>query len=163
MIKIVNKEIKNDRDENPDNFNLLGRAGLKKFFQMLTEIDYSNEITIKFEKNNYFWDGEHKENKEKTLSSSENSSCLSNSILKEWFSSFINQTEDYIRNKTISDINSNMTSNEYISKYLKYLKQEDERKNDYIYPKYHKQLDDINFKYIIEDNIDKLAEVLYDY
>ncbi len=67
--------------------------------------------------------------------------------------------EEYISKRASVDISSNLSASEYISKNLKYLIQENERKKDYFYEKYHKIIDEINFKYLIEEHINKIAEV----
>jgi len=75
----------------------------------------------------------------------------------EWFASFEKHTINYIRRKTNEEI-SKYSAMEYIDSSTKYLDSESERK-EYINKKYHDKLDNINNKYIIEENMKKLISV----
>ena len=134
LYKIVNNLIKNDR-----NCNISFRYKIKTLLKIFEEIDYNNPNIVK-EKDNLKWEGENK-----------------NQFIDEWFNCFKQATTTYIKEKALEDIQSK-SAPEYIKSCLKYLAEEDERKNEYILSSYYKQIDDINNDYLIEKNAKTLAE-----
>ena len=134
LYSIVNNLIKNDR-----NCNISFRYKIKALLKIIEEVDY-NEPNIIKEKDNLKWEGTNK-----------------NHFIDEWFNFFKQATVNYIRDKAMEDIQSK-SAPEYIKSCLKYLLEEEERKNEYILNNYYKQIDDINNEYLIEKNAKTLAE-----
>lgn len=88
-----------------------------------------------------------------------NSKNSSKGVLSDWFNNhFIPSTQNYISNKAKNEI-SKMSAPEYVKSCLKYLKEEDLRKNLFISKAYHNSLDNINNSYLIEANCNMLATV----
>jgi len=135
LFKIVNNLIKNDR-----NCNISFRYKIKTLLKIFEEIDYHEPNIVK-EKDKLKWEGQNK-----------------NVFIDEWFNSYFKKsTVDYIKEKASNDIQSK-SAPEYIKSSLKYLFEEEERKNEFILSTYYKQIDDINNEYLIEKNAKTLAE-----
>lgn len=80
-------------------------------------------------------------------------------VLKDWFfSSFLISTELYANNKAKAEITA-LSAPEYVQSCLKFLKEEEERKSLFILREFHKHLDAVNNKYLIENNCKVLATV----
>ena len=114
LYNIVNNLIKNDR-----NCNISFRYKIKTLLKIFEEIDY-NEPNIVKEKDNWKWEGQNKL-----------------VYIAQWFNNYFKKsTIDYIKEKTLNDINSKCAP-EYIKSSLKYLIEE-ERKNEFILSTYFK-------------------------
>ena len=74
-----------------------------------------------------------------------------------WFNKFKEETKKYIKTKAEKDI-MNKSAPEYVKCELKYLSEEDERLDSYVYGGYHQEIKDINYEYLIKDN----AQTLFD-
>ena len=75
---------------------------------------------------------------------------------KEWIENyFMKETIKYLEEKVKNDM-KNLSVNDYIDTQLKYLKEENERKQLYIYPQFHEQLDKLNYFYLIGNNSKEL-------
>jgi hypothetical protein len=84
-------------------------------------------------------------------------------VLTDWFyNHFIKSTEQYVNNKSKVEISA-FSAPEYVRSCLKYLKEEEDRKNFFISKEFYQALDTVNNKYLIENNCKILANVsLYD-
>lgn len=131
----VNKLIKEDRD-----CNVVYRFKIKNTFQITEELDIANPQIIK-ENDKILWTGK---------SNQEN--------LKNWFDDyFMAETKEYAIKKGKIEI-QNMSAPEYINSALKYLDEENQRKNEYINNIFWKRLDEINAEYLVEKNALTLAK-----
>lgn len=114
---------------------------IKSLLTIFEEIDMKNPELCK-QGDNIYWVGES------TLG-----------VLNEWFKqNFITVTDVYICNKAKNEI-STLSAPEYVRSSLKYLEEEQRRKEEYIHRNYHDALDKINFKYLMEENAKNLAKV----
>ena len=78
---------------------------------------------------------------------------------KKWFNDYFKQeTIRYIKNKSETDIAS-LSADEYVQFGLKYLDEEKKRKIVYINKIFHKEIDDINYEYIIKNNAKQIGEM----
>ena len=77
---------------------------------------------------------------------------------RKWFDNFKKETIRYIKNKAEKDI-KNYSAPEYIKCELKYLKEEDERLDSYVYGGFHKEIKDINYEYLIKNNSQSLVDM----
>ena len=75
-----------------------------------------------------------------------------------WFNKLKEETRKYIRNKAEKDIKNN-SAPEYVKCELKYLNEEDERLDSYVYGGYHPAIKDINYEYLIKNNAQTLVEM----
>lgn len=88
-----------------------------------------------------------------------NSKTKNKGVISDWLNNhFLPSTENYISTKAKNEI-STMSAPEYIKSCLKYLKEEDHRKNLFIPKSFHNALDNLNNKYLIESNSAMLANV----
>ena len=74
----------------------------------------------------------------------------------EWFKYFESETIKYIRNKAERDIKNN-SAPEYVKCELKYLNEEDERLDCYVYGGYHARIKNINYEYLIKNNAQQIV------
>ena len=125
----INKMITEDR-----NNNVVYRFEIKNVLRIVEEIDMTKPDVIK-ENEKLSWTGEHK-----------------NGFITDWFENFFQKsTKEYITLKAQNDIRSK-SAPEYIKSSLKYLKEENERKNEYINNLFWGNIDLINNKALIEEN-----------
>ena len=68
------------------------------------------------------------------------------------------ETIKFAKDKGNADIH-NMSAPEYIISQLKYLDEETIRQSEYINPKYHFKINEINYKYLIGENAEELAKM----
>ena len=76
----------------------------------------------------------------------------------EWFKYFESETIKYIRNKAERDIKNN-SAPEYVKCELKYLNEEDERLDCYVYGGYHARIKEINYEYLIKNNAQQIVDM----
>ncbi len=139
----VNKLIKEER-----NGNLESRSRIKAVMKIFKDLDLEFPKIIK-ENNRIIWISEKEEEEKKS----------ENAIQHLWFENyFTNETIKYAEQKANADIHS-MSAPEYVLSQLKYLDEENERKIEYINPKYHSQIDKINSEKLIGDVMHELAEM----
>lgn len=135
IFSAVNELIQRDRD-----CFQVDRSLIKQCLYVYEDLDIVNPIIV-IEKDIFKWDGD------KTLKKYD-----------VWFESFEKHTKNYVKQKSNDEI-VKYSAIEYINSSLKYLEQENERKNEYIHKNYHCKIDRINHKYLIEDNIQTLIKV----
>ena len=76
----------------------------------------------------------------------------------KWFNKLKEETRKYIKNKAEKDIKNN-SAPEYVKCELKYLNEEDERLDSYVYGGYHNDIKNINYEYLIKNNAQTLVEM----
>ena len=133
----LNKLIRDDR-----NGHLESRDKIKKILEIINYLDFSGaKIKKEKEKINILL---QELNKDEALKK------------QEWFENyFMKETIQYLEEKSKNDI-KNLSINDYIDTQLNYLKEEDERKQLYIYPQFHERLDNLNYLYLIGNNSKEL-------
>ena len=139
----VDKLINEDRNGNKE-----PRIKIKKILNILKDFElvYPKIIKINDEggdKNKIIWiNGESFRKNENKIEITINEQDL-------WFNEyFIEDTKKYLEKKVNKDL-LNMSFSEYILAQIKYLEEESERLNEYINPKYHKKINEINYQYLI--------------
>ena len=76
-----------------------------------------------------------------------------------WYNDYFKQeTKKYIKNKSERDIKNN-SAPEYVKCALKYINEEYERENTYINIKFHDDINNINYEYLIANNMNQIAEM----
>ena len=142
IYKEVNKLIKDDR-----NLNTESRPKIKAALNIIDNLDlYSPQIM--------------KENKKIVWMAEKGTE---NKNLREfgdkWYDeTFSIETQKFAKDKAEDDIHR-MSAPEYILSQLKYLDEENDRKNDYINPNYHSDIDIINHKILIGEKAEELAKL----
>ena len=142
IYKEVNKLIKDDR-----NLNTESRPKIKAVLNIIDNLDlYSPQIM--------------KENKKIVWMAEKGTE---NKNLREfgdkWYDeTFSIETQKFAKDKAEDDIHR-MSAPEYILSQLKYLDEENDRKNDYINPNYHSDIDIINHKILIGEKAEELAKL----
>ena len=77
----------------------------------------------------------------------------------KWYNDYFKQeTIRYIKNKSEKDIKNN-SAPEYVQCELKYLNEENERENNYIKEEFHNDINNINYEYLIKNNMNQLIEM----
>ena len=103
---------------------------------ILKDFDMEYPKIVK-ENNKFIWINEENENEQKTVEQD------------LWFNEyFIKDTKKYLKKKSNQDF-LNMPLSKYILSQIKFLEEENERINEYINPKYHKRIHEINYQYLI--------------
>ena len=142
--KEVNKLIKEDR-----NCNIESRPKIKIILKIIDELGFCNPKIIK-ENNKICWINENKEDME---------SQQDDELAKKWFDNYFrSETAKFVEDKANKDINS-MSAPEYISAQLKYLKEEDIRKEEYINPIFYSEINYINYKHLITNKVSELEKM----
>ena len=136
----VNKLIKEDR-----NCNIESRPKIKTILKIIYVLDLSNPKIMK-ENNKISWIQEGENLNNETL------------YQEKWYEKFKIETIKFAKDKGNADIHS-MSAPEYIVSQLKYLDEEAIRQSEYINPKYHHKINDINRKYLIGENAEELARM----
>ena len=138
----VNKLIKEDRK-----CTLGSRSKIKKILKIISDLDLSDPKLVK---NNGIisWiqeKGQDERNETK--------------YQDKWFDNYFKiETIKFAKDKEEADFCS-MSASEYIIAQLKYLDEEFIRQNEYINQKYHYKINEINYKYLIEEVAKDLAEM----
>ena len=136
----VNKLIKEDR-----NCNKESRNKVKNVMRILKELDLDDPKIIK-ENNKISWIADKNGEKE------------SMDVQNEWYNYFDTETRKFAKDKSNLDIHS-MSAPEYVLSELKYLAEENERKEEFINKKFHSKIDQINHKILIGDIMNELAQM----
>ena len=135
----VNKFIKEDRMHN---FEYMNKIII--IFKIINYLDFNNPMIIK-ENNTIKW-------------INQNTIIKKRKYLANWFNNYFKkETIIFAKDKAKHDIN-NMSAPEYISEQLKYLNEENIRKNEYINENYHEKINNINYQYLIGDIAEELAQ-----
>ena len=78
---------------------------------------------------------------------------------KRWYNEYFkHETRKYIKNKSERDIKNN-SAPEYVKSELKYLNEEEDRKTTYINLIFHNDIDNINYEYLIKNNMNQIKEM----
>ena len=137
----VNKLIKDDRNSN----NIIFREKIKKILNILNDIDLEKPKIIKENNNIFFISESH---------STQKHTPYQDLFFEDYY---IKETIEFAKNKGNADIKK-MYAQEYIISQLKYLDEENKRQKEYINPKYHSTINEINYKYLIGAHAEELAE-----
>ena len=137
----VNKLIKDDR-----NCNIESRPKIKEILKIINDLDLFSPRIVK-ENNKISWvpekGTETKNEKE---------------FGDKWYETFSKETSKFAKDKANADIHS-MSAPEYVASQLKYLEEEEVRKNEYINPNYHSDIDKINRKFLVGENAAELGKM----
>ena len=142
IYKEVNKLIKDDR-----NLNTESRPKIKAVLNIIDNLDLYSPQIMK-ENTKIVWMAE-KGTEDKNL----------REFGDKWYNeTFSIETQKFAKDKAENDIHR-MSAPEYILSQLKYLDEENDRKNDYINPNYHSDIDIINHKILIGEKAEELAKL----
>ena len=142
IYKEVNKLIKDDR-----NLNTESRPKIKAVLNIIDNLDLYSPQIMK-ENTKIVWMAE-KGTEDKNL----------REFGDKWYNeTFSIETQKFAKDKAEDDIHR-MSAPEYILSQLKYLDEENDRKNDYINPNYHSDIDIINHKILIGEKAEELAKL----
>jgi hypothetical protein len=137
----VNKLIKDDR-----NCNIESRPKIKEILKIINDLDLFSPRIVK-ENNKISWvpekGTETKNEKE---------------FGDKWYETFSKETSKFAKDKASADIHS-MSAPEYVLSQLKYLEEEEVRKNEYINPNYHSDIDKINRRFLVGENAAELGKM----
>ena len=139
----VNELIKNERNENKES-----RVKIKTILKILNDIDLEDPKIVK-ETNTIKW----------VQDSAAQAKEMNTPYEDTWFNDYFkNETIKFAKEKANLNIHV-MSAEEYVLSQLKYLDEETERENDYINPKYHSEINNINYRYLIGEHDKELAEM----
>ena len=133
------------RDERNGNNEF--RIKLISIMKTLQCMDYSKPRIFKISETSKNWQEEEKDTAKIKLTYQD-----------EWFKYFESETIKYIRNKAERDIKNN-SAPEYVKCELKYLDEEDERLDSYVYGGYHARIKEINYEYLIKNNAQQIVDM----
>ena len=133
------------RDERNGNNEF--RIKLISIMKTLQCMDYNKPRIFKISETSKNWKEEEKDTAKIKLAYQE-----------EWFKYFESETIKYIRNKAERDIKNN-SAPEYVKCELKYLDEEDERLDSYVYGGYHARIKEINYEYLIKNNAQQIVDM----
>ena len=133
------------RDERNGNNEF--RIKLISIMKTLQCMDYSKPRIFKISETSKNWKEEEKDTTKIKLAYQD-----------EWFKYFESETIKYIRNKAERDIKNN-SAPEYVKCELKYLNEEDERLDSYVYGGYHARIKEINYEYLIKNNAQQIVDM----
>ena len=133
------------RDERNGNNEF--RIKLISIMKTLQCMDYSKPRIFKISETSKNWKEEEKDTAKIKLD-----------YQNEWFKYFESETIKYIRNKAERDIKNN-SAPEYVKCELKYLNEEDERLDSYVYGGYHARIKEINYEYLIKNNAQQIVDM----
>ena len=133
------------RDERNGNNEF--RIKLISIMKTLQCMDYSKPRIFKISETSKNWKEEEKDTAKIKLAYQD-----------EWFKYFESETIKYIRNKAERDIKNN-SAPEYVKCELKYLDEEDERLDSYVYGGYHARIKEINYEYLIKNNAQQIVDM----
>lgn len=136
VLNAINMLIKEDRD-----CNVIYRFKIKNTLKIIENLDLLEDIEIIKENDVIKWSG-----KSKLIE------------LNYWYSNYFeSDTQKYISSKADKEI-KDLSAPEYIFSSLKYLDEENQRKNEYIHETFHYKLNDLNYEYLIIKNAVTLAK-----
>ena len=133
------------RDERNGNNEF--RIKLISIMKTLQCMDYNKPKIFKISETSKNWQEEEKDTAKIKLAYQD-----------EWFKYFESETIKYIRNKAERDIKNN-SAPEYVKCELKYLDEEDERLDSYVYGGYHARIKEINYEYLIKNNAQQIVDM----
>ena len=133
------------RDERNGNNEF--RIKLISIMKTLQCMDYNKPRIFKISETSKIWKEEEKDTNKINLAYQD-----------EWFKYFESETIKYIRNKAERDIKNN-SAPEYVKCELKYLDEEDERLDSYVYGGYHARIKEINYEYLIKNNAQQILDM----
>ena len=133
------------RDERNGNNEF--RIKLISIMKTLQCMDYNKPRIFKISETSKNWQEEEKDTAKIKLTYQD-----------EWFKYFESETIKYIRNKAERDIKNN-SAPEYVKCELKYLDEEDERLDSYVYGGYHARIKEINYEYLIKNNAQQIVDM----
>ena len=133
------------RDERNGNNEF--RIKLISIMKTLQCMDYNKPRILKISETSKNWQEEEKDTAKIKLTYQD-----------EWFKYFESETIKYIRNKSERDIKNN-SAPEYVKCELKYLDEEDERLDSYVYGGYHARIKEINYEYLIKNNAQQIVDM----
>ena len=133
------------RDERNGNNEF--RIKLISIMKTLQCMDYNKPRIFKISETSKNWKEEEKDTAKIKLD-----------YQNEWFKYFESETIKYIRNKAERDIKNN-SAPEYVKCELKYLDEEDERLDSYVYGGYHARIKEINYEYLIKNNAQQIVDM----
>ena len=133
------------RDERNGNNEF--RIKLISIMKTLQCMDYNKPRIFKISETSKNWQEEEKDTAKIKLTYQD-----------EWFKYFESETIKYIRNKAERDIKNN-SAPEYVKCELKYLNEEDERLDSYVYGGYHARIKEINYEYLIKNNAQQIVDM----
>ena len=137
----VNKLIKEDRLGNRDN-----RNKIKEIMKTLKFLDFEFPKIVK-ENNRIIWIQE-KDNEQ-----------VDTEIQNNWYFDYFEQeTKKFSSDKGNNNIHT-MSAPEYVLSQLKYLDEEYERQNEYINPKFHDNINKINYLHLIGDHMEEISKM----
>ena len=141
IFKEVNNLIKEDRK-----CNLEFRSKIKVVMKIIYNLDLFSPTIMK-ENNKIIWIAEKGTDDKNKRTYGD-----------LWYETFSKETSKFSKDKASADIH-NMSANEYILCQLKYLHEENIRKNEYINHNYHDDIDKINYELLIGENAEELAKM----
>ena len=137
----VNKLIKEDRK-----YNYEYRDKIILVIKIINSLDIKPMIIS--EKNKIQWTDINTEFKEK----------IKGKYIDNWINKYFKEeTITFVKDKSNHDIHS-MSAPEYIREQLKYLNEENIRNKEYINNNYIREINNINYKYLIGDIAEELAQ-----
>ena len=142
----LDKLINEDRKGNKES-----RRKIKNIMLILKDFDMEYPKIVK-ENNKFIWIKEENkyeeyENEQKTVEQD------------LWFNEyFIKDTEKYLKKKSNKDF-LNMPLSKYILSQIKFLEEENERINEYINPKYHNKINELNYQYLIINGLENYGSM----
>ena len=143
--KEVNKLIKEDR-----NCNIESRSKIKIILSIINDLDLKNPKIIK-ENNKFCWINQKIEGRENEK--------IDYIYARKWFDNYFKEeTTRFVKDKANLDIHS-MSAPEYISSQLKYLREEEIRKREYLNPIFYNEIDQINYLYLITNKAEELGKM----
>ena len=144
----VNKLIEEDR-----NYNIDSRPKIKTILKILYDMDLSNPKIVK-QNNIICWIQGKEKDEDIWYKCSKNETIYQD----KWYKCFKDETIKFAKDKGNADI-KNMSATQYIMSQLKYIDEETIRQREYINPKYHDEINKINYKYLIEDHSEELTKM----
>ena len=145
LFSVLNQLIKEER-----NGNMEYRQKIATIVETITYLDYEHPKIVKQSDTKTIW-------QEKNSSSPPPDKPLI-TYHQKWFDNYKKETENYAREKSNKDIHNN-SAPEYVKCEINYLKAEKERQEVYLNPIYHAEINSINYKYLIEQNMDEIANM----
>ena len=125
--------------------NIEYRQKIINIIETITFLDFETPVIVKKSDTKTIW-------QDKSVSEHEIK------YQEKWFNNYKKETEAFTKEKANKDINNN-SAPEYVSCEIKYLDEEKQRQKFYLNVIYHHNINDINYKYIIEDNTEELANM----
>ncbi len=149
IFKEVNKLIEEDRKGNIEQ-----RHKIKAILKIIDDMEIHNPKIIK-ENNKICWVSEKSDEKKNEIFNENGNKTFADKWYSEYFKS---DTEEFARKKANIDIHS-MSAPEYIESTLQFLEEEKTRQKEYINPKYHNRINEINYYYLIANVAEELSKM----